>query len=428
MTTPELPGFTRKQWRSIGQATAQANAQQINLWHGAIRSGKTIGSLVKFLMAIAAAPTTGEIVLIGRTRDTVYRNIIGPMMDVTIFGMFVGHIAYNRGAPTATILGRTVHVIGASDARAESVIRGLTVSVAYVDEVSLVAEEFFNQLMGRCSAPGAQVFCTTNPEGPAHWLKKQWIDRADERGHKVFHFSLEDNREHLPEGLIESYYAQYTGLWRKRMIDGLWAVAAGAIYDMFDPERHVITDLPDMQRILACGIDFGVQHPTRGMLLTLGVDNNLYIVAEWTPPKGTEAERATSLTRFYQQHGTPEYTFIDPGGGGAGLILQAHQSGIPNVFNAMKDVLDGIGIVAALFSAGRLFIHDSCTELIDEIPSYMWDPDKADKGEDAPVKKDDDNCDALRYAVFSSRILWQPYIDLHAATKQPDELLEGVAA
>jgi phage terminase large subunit len=423
----DLPGFTEKQWRSIGGATAQANLQQINLWHGAIRSGKTIGSLVKFLMAIAKAPTTGEIVLIGRTRDTVFRNIIGPMMDVTIFGMFVGHIEYNRGAPTAKILGRTVHVIGSSDARAENVIRGLTVSVAYVDEVSLVAEEFFNQLMGRCSAPGAQVFCTTNPGGPSHWLKKQWIDRAEERGHKVFHFSLEDNREFLPEGLIESYYAQYTGLWRKRMIDGLWSVAAGAIYDMFDPDRHVVAELPPMQRFLACGIDFGVQHPTRGQLLGLGVDSNLYVIAEWTPPKGTEAERATSLTHFYQLHGVPEFTFIDPGGGGAGLILQVHQSGIPNVFNAMKDVLDGIGIVAALLSAGRLFISDTCTELIDELPGYSWDEKKADKGEDAPVKADDDNVDALRYAIFSSRIMWQSYIDLHEATRQPDNQLEGVA-
>lgn len=426
MTTTELPGFTRKQWRSIGQANARADHQQINLWHGAVRSGKTIGSLVRFLMAIAAAPSTGEIVLIGRTRDTIYRNIIAPMMDAKIFGMYVGHIDYNRGAPTATILGRTVHIIGASDARAENVIRGLTVCVAYVDEVSLVSEEFFNQLMARMSVENAWLGCTTNPGGPKHWLKVNWIDRAKERGHKIFHFTLEDNRAYLPDGLIEAYKQQYTGLWAKRMIDGLWSIAEGSVYDMFDPERHVVTELPQMQRLLACGIDYGVVNATRGELVGLGVDNNLYIVAEWAPGAGTEAERSASLTDFYRQHGQPEYTFIDPAA--AGFRQQCVRDGFTSIYKASNKVLDGIGVVASLYSAGRMFVHESCTELIAETPGYVWDPKAVEKGEDAPLKVDDHAMDAERYGVFSSRSTWQDYIDLREVRRQPDEQLEGVAA
>lgn len=421
----ELPGFSRKQWLSIGSATAQANAQQINLWHGAIRSGKTIGSLVKFLMAIAAADTSGEIVLIGRTRDTIYRNIIAPMMDPAIFGMFVGHISYNRGAPTATILGRTIHVIGASDARAENVIRGLTVSVAYVDEVSLVAEEFFNQLMGRCSALGAQVFCTTNPDGPKHWLKVNWIDRAEERGHKVFHFSLRDNEQYLPPGLIEAYEQQYTGLWRKRMIDGEWSLADGVIWDMFDPTKHVVSELPEIVRILSCGVDYGVTNATRGETIGLGADNNLYVMAEWAPGPGTEAERSASLSEYYRTTGEPEHTFIDPAA--AGFRRQVVGDGFGGIYAASNSVLDGIGVIASLLSAGRLFIHESCTELLGEIPGYVWDKKASEKGQDAPVKLNDHAVDAWRYGVFSSRTFWQPYIDLREAQRQPDERLEVMA-
>lgn len=414
-------GLTRKQLRSIAKADALASKQQINLWHGAIRSGKTIGSLVKFLMAIAAAPDHGEVILVGRTRDTLYRNVIAPMQTGSMFGALAEHVLYNRGAPTATIFGRTVHVIGASDARAENVIRGLTVCVAYVDEVSLVSEEFFNQLMGRCSVEGAQVFATTNPDGPRHWLKVNWIDRAAERGHRIFHFSLRDNVAYLPDGLIEAYEAQYTGLWKKRMIDGEWSLADGVIYDMFDPDRHVVSDLPEMRRLIACGIDHGMRGNTRGEVLGIGVDNCLYIVSEWVPADGlTISEQSASLTRFYADRGYPERTYVDPAA--AGFRQQLTRDGFDAVIKGSNRVLDGIGIVASLLAADRLKIHESCTELINELPGYVWDSKAAEKGEDAPVKLNDHAVDALRYSIFSSRHMWRDYLpDLREVAKQPDD-------
>lgn len=417
-------GLSRKQLRSIAQADALASKQQINLWHGAIRSGKTIGSLVKFLMAIAAAPDHGEIVLIGRTRDTLYRNVIAPMQTGSMFGPFAEHVLYNRGAPTATIFGRTVHVIGASDARAENVIRGLTVCVAYVDEVSLVSEEFFNQLMGRCSVEGAQVFATTNPDGPRHWLKLNWIDRAAERGHRIFHFSLRDNAAYLPDGLIAAYEAQYTGLWKKRMIDGEWSLADGVIYSMFDPEKHVVADLPEIRRRLSLGVDHGMTGNTRGEMIGLGADNRLYVTAEWVAADGlTVSEQAASLTAFTRDRGEPEYVFVDPAA--AVFRQQLVADNWTSVFKASNAVLDGIGVVASLLAADRLRIHESCTELIGELASYAWDSKAAEKGEDAPIKLNDHAVDALRYAVYTSRMLWQDLIPLNETHRQPDQRLEA---
>lgn len=416
-------GMSRKQLRSIAQATALASKQQINLWHGAVRSGKTVGSLVKFLMAIAAAPDHGEIVLIGRTRDTLYRNVLAPLQSGGMFGVFAEHVIYNRGAPTATIFGRTVHVIGASDARAENVIRGLTVCIAYVDEVSLVSEEFFNQLMARCSVEGAQVFATTNPDGPRHWLKVNWIDRATERGHRIFHFTLRDNAAYLPDGLIEAYEAQYTGLWRKRMIDGEWSLADGVIYSMFDPDKHVVRDVPPITRLLACGVDYGATNATRGELIGLGTDGRLYVTSEWAPGDGTEAERSASLTEFVRTRGEPEYLFVDPAA--AGFRRQLVADGWSTVFKASNSVLDGIGVVASLLAADRLRIHESCTELIGELAGYVWDSKATEKGEDAPIKLNDHACDALRYALYTSRMLWQDLIPLNETHRQPDQRLEA---
>ncbi|NKV28167.1 hypothetical protein GS921_00020 [Rhodococcus hoagii] len=140
----------------------------MNLWHGAVRSGKTVGSLVKFLMKMAdGTDLTGESVVIGRTRDTVYRNLIAPLQDPKIYGPWAEHVRYNRGAPTADIFGQEVHVIGASDVRSEAVIRGMTIKRSYCDEISLMNEEFVNMLVSRHSVEGAWLGATTNPTAPS---------------------------------------------------------------------------------------------------------------------------------------------------------------------------------------------------------------------------------------------------------------------
>ena len=161
-----------KQFGSIREATAQ-----VNLWHGAIRSGKTIGSLIRWLLFVAAAPSGGALVIVGRTRDSAWRNVIAPLQDSDLMGPAAAHVVGNYGAPTVSILGRMVYIMGASDVKAELVLRGLTVAGAYVDEVTTLPEGFFTQLLGRMSVRGAKLFGTTNPDNPAHWLKVKFLDR-----------------------------------------------------------------------------------------------------------------------------------------------------------------------------------------------------------------------------------------------------------
>jgi hypothetical protein len=156
-----------KQIRSI----AESERHRLSIWSGAVRSGKTIASLLAFLIALAGAPDHGLILICGRSLLTIERNIIDPLQDHGLFGPLAAMTSHTRGATTAVILGRTVHLIGASDARAEGRIRGATVYLAYADEITLMPEGFFNQLLARLSVPGARLLGTTNPDGPAHWLR-----------------------------------------------------------------------------------------------------------------------------------------------------------------------------------------------------------------------------------------------------------------
>lgn len=396
--------------------------KRVNLWTGSIRSGKTVASLISWLIFVGHAPKSGALVVVGRTRESIGRNLFVPLQDPHLFGALSMFIKYNTGAPTATILGRTVHILGASDARAEMVLRGLTVAGAYVDEGTLVSEAFWTQLLGRMSVPGARLFATTNPDGPAHWMKKQVVDRAEELGYAVFRFRLADNT-HLDPVYVAQISKEYVGLWYRRFILGEWVQAAGAIYDMWEPARHVAdpSTFPGMDKILAVGVDYGDTHQTRGYLLGLAGDR-LYVLSEWAPSRMTIGGHSTSLRSWIagQPEGwrNPEWVAVDPAA--ASFKHQLFADNVTNVRNAHNAVLPGIRTISALLAMDRLLVADTCTALIDELPGYVWDDKATARGEDKPVKKDDDCCDALRYAIQTTRLDWVPLIPLAPALEDPE--------
>lgn len=410
-----------KQDTSIREARGR-----VNIWDGAIRSGKTISSIERWVMYIRRAPAGGELVMIGRTRDTVWRNVISPMQDSGIFGAISATVVGNYGAPTVRILGRTVHVLGAHDAKAEKAIRGMTVAGAYVDEVTVIGEEFFTQLLGRMSVPGAQLFGTTNPDSPAHWLKRKFLDRlAQLPDWRRFRFQLADNPG-LTQEYVDSISREFTGLWFRRFILGEWVQAEGAIYDMWDPARHVVkhADLPDMERVIDLGIDHGTTNPTRGLLLGLA-EKKLWILDEWAPATGlTDGAQSALLRRWMDSREQPtwrdpEWVHVDPAA--ASFRAQLFADGFDNATKATNAVVPGIRTVASLFATDQLAVSDKCTKLIEFLPGYAWDPKKTEKGEDAPIKRDDHEVDALRYAVHSSRQLWRDDVPTLTAMAADDE-------
>lgn len=404
-----------KQLRSIREADGT-----VNIWEGSIRSGKTVASLIRYCLAVANPPAGGEIVIVGRTRDSAWRNVIGPLQSPTVVGTDVAEqVVGNYGAPTVTMFGRRVYVMGASDVKAELTLRGLTVALAYVDEITTIPELFFVQLLGRMSVDGAQMFATTNPDSPRHWLKTKYLDRLDQLPHwRHWHFTMADN-----PGLTEEYKtqkaAEFTGLWYLRFILGLWVQAEGAIYDMWDPARHVVphASLPRIAHQVAAGIDYGTTNATRGYLLGISDEPTprLVVLDEWAPRRGTDAHLSQDYRSWLSagEH-SPDWHFVDPAA--ASFKLQLFGDGLTNVANATNDVLAGIRCVSSLLSVDRLIVSDRCKHLVDQIPGYMWDPKATERGQDAPLKIDDHEADALRYAIYSSRGSWRHLVPVTAAS------------
>lgn len=409
------------QERSIAQSTAR-----INIWDGSVRSGKTIGSLLRWLMYVARAPRGGALVVTAKTLDTVHRNVFGPLQDPALFGPAAKLVKYTRGAPTATILGRTIEVITANNALAEGRLRGLTCAGAYVDEATLLPEAFWDQLLARLSVTGAQLFATTNPDNPGHWLRKKFILRQGELNLRYWHFTIDDNHA-LDQNYVASLKKEFVGLWHRRFIKGEWVQAEGAVYDMWDPDRHVIDVLPPISRWIGLGIDYGTVNPFAGLLLGVGQQPTgkdqrarLYLAGEYRYDSKTQRRQLTDieyskrlrdwLSNFPIPHYPglvgvrPEWTVVDPSA--ASFLAQLYQDGLTPTL-ADNSVLDGIRLTSSLLANDQLLVHRSCTGWIDEIGGYSWDDKAAALGEDKPIKDNDHSLDAGRYVVKTTEAVWR---------------------
>jgi len=416
----DIAPLGRKQRRFLARAN-----QRVNLIEGSVRSGKTYIALIRWLLFIAAdAPKRGALIMVGKSRDTVFRNIFEPIENDPTLAAFKPFVHYRQGAPTAIIFGRIVHVVGANDAKAELKIRGMTLAGGFVDELTTLPAEFWRQLLARASVIGAMIFATTNPDAPRHWLRTEYLLRLDQLPDwGVWRFTMKDNPS-LSLAYITSLMREYTGVWFQRFILGRWVAAEGAIYDMLDKERHVIkhADLPNIERVLCAGVDYGTTHHTRGYLLGIGRTPAglpaLYVLSEFAPGAATVGEHAQMFKAWLAGQSVaswrePDWIAIDPAA--AVFRQQVFSDGFSGVLRAHNAVLPGIQVVSSLLAAGRLFISDSCTQLIDALPGYVWDSAAAKRGETKPIKQNDDEADALRYAVFTMRRFWKTLIPIAAA-------------
>ena len=383
--------FSDKARDSIRDSTAR-----LNLWHGSVRSGKTISSIIRWIMYLREAPP-GALLMVGKTERTLKRNILDEIEQI------VGskNYRYVGGSGEAWICGRKVLLVGANDERAEGKIRGLTAAGAYGDELTLWPEGFFRQLLARMSVRDAKLFGTTNPDGPYHWLKAGFLDRTD-LDLRQFHFELEDNVALDPE-YVRSLKLEYGegSLWYKRFIDGLWIAAEGAVYDFFNEREHVITQLPDRKPDqVDLSIDYGTSNATSvgafaswnrtppGQLKTVRLAG-WYYDGRATGRQKTDTEYVGEIKEWVSALDRPiRYVFVDPSA--ASFQQELQRSGF-RVIPADNSVIDGIRTQAKMLRNGeyKLLKGHGNDQAIRDYGAYLWDTKAQARGEDKPLKQND---------------------------------------
>ena len=378
-----------------------------NILCGAVSSGKTYLTYDLLLRRMLEQPP-GNCLLLGKTERTLKRNVLDPMREK--FGS--RHVSRIYGEGEIDLFGRKCYVAGANDKKAVSKIQGITLVYAYGDEVTTWASDVFEMLKSRLRLAGAKFDGTCNPDNPFHWFKEFLDDEGIPK--KLWTFTMDDN-PFLPSEYVESMKREYRGMWYKRMILGEWVPAEGAIYGMFDAERMIVHRLPDMLRYWI-GVDYGHANATVFLLLGEGADGRLYAVDEFYH-SGREAQQdvspafyARAFVRWKQkallgQEQKLRHIFIDPSA--LGFKAQLREAGVAYLRAADNAVLEGIRMVSSLLDMDLFRVHSRCRHLIRELPNYVWDETAQNRGEDAPIKREDHAADALRYGVMGERRYWK---------------------
>lgn len=406
---------------------------------GAIRSGKTVCMSLSFVMWAMASFNGQNFAMCGKTIGSFRRNVLFWLkLMLKSRGYRVSdHRADNLVEISRGNVTNYFYIFGGKDERSQDLIQGITLAGVFCDEVALMPESFVNQATGRCSVDGSKYWFNCNPDGPYHWFKVNWIDKAvgflgkkkvkelreaaaaagEELNLKnllYVHFTMDDNLS-LSEEIKARYRSMYSGVFFKRYIMGLWAMAEGIIYDMFDPEKHVVEtealaesykantghDFWTEERYVSC--DYGTQNPTAFLLWNKAADKKWYCRREYYysgREKGqqkTDKEFSDDLTKWMGGLSIRS-VILDPAA--ASFKAQLEKDGY-KVKKAKNDVLDGIRFVATLLNQGSFLIDKSCTNLIKEFASYIWDAKAAERGEDKPVKEHDHALDALRYLAYT---------------------------
>ena len=387
-----------------------------NLAHGSVRSGKTVGTLFRFMQACHDCPDS-QIWMVGHTSDTIYQNAIRLLLESDQLALFRPFCTWFAGKRQLKFGDKTISTLGAKDEGAIGQFQGKTMSLVYCDEMTLYPESIIDMIDTRLSNPHSMGFASMNPSYPTHKLKK-WIDAAEagDLNYYALHYTLDDN-PFLDQDYKDRIKNSLSGIFYKRNYLGLWCLAEGAIFDFFDRKVHVLKRPPRAAEYWVAGIDYGTVN--NFACTVVGVSTGRYTqtgVCRWAEAEyvwdskkmgrqKTNSEYANDVQAFLEPYGV-KAVYVDPSA--AAFKLELRKRGL-HIVDADNDVVNGINFVTSEMQKGNLFVCQECPNLIREIESYVWDPKASLRGDDEPLKKDDHSLDSMRYAVYSHKVVTYDY-------------------
>lgn len=370
---------------------------------GAIRSGKTLSMSLSFVMWAMQSFDCQNLGMCGKTIGSFRRNVVFTLKIMLKSRGYKVHDNRTENLLTITFKGKTnyFYIFGGKDERSQDLIQGITLAGVLFDEVALMPQSFVNQATGRCSVDGSKFWFNCNPDGPFHWFKAEWIDKAEEKNMLYLHFLMDDNLS-LSEETKQRYKTRYSGVFFSRFILGLWVAAEGIIYDMFDKDKHT-KSTADKYTAYYVSCDYGTQNATVFLLWGKNPDGSWTCIKEYyysgrdKEKQKTDEEYVKDLKDFIGNIHINSIV-VDPSA--ASFIASLNKSGF-KVQKAKNDVLDGIRFTAMCLNTGKIFFTNDCENTLKEFGSYVWDEKAVLKGEDKPIKVNDHAMDATRYFCYT---------------------------
>ncbi|HEY84704.1 MAG TPA: terminase [Chloroflexi bacterium] len=356
--------------------------------------------------------------MLRKAREFCNKSIV-PFFNKTVIGKTSGVTFKKSDYLFEYSNGSVLYFGGVRDDQQREAIRSIgqdgALDIVWIEEANAFTIADFEELIARMRGNAAswrQIILTTNPDSPYHWINQELILK----GNAAVYYSNWRENPHNPPSYAKML-DRLTGIRRKRLRDGLWVQAEGAIYE-FDPSIHVIGTFPipdDWRRFRA--IDFGYTNPFVCQWWAIDPDGRMYLYREIYMSRRTVEKHSRQINALSAEEHIEE-TICDHDAEDRATLAE---NGIHNIA-ALKDVQTGLQAVMERLRVQpdgkpRLMVMRGCTVEIDyslkegdppkptsteeEFPGYVWEQPKAGKEDrDRPLKLNDHGMDTARYAVM----------------------------
>jgi PBSX family phage terminase large subunit len=325
--------------------------------------------------------------------------------------------------------------------------RSLNLNGFYIDESSQVSEAAFLLLQGRLRGRHVRKgILTTNSDGRTwgwRYFVQQSMFRDEET--KALYANIRapsTENKHLPEDYVRTMLASWSDDRIRREIYADEEIFEGAVYPEFRRDMHVIKPfaIPETWNRFV-GADHGFSNPACWLWGAIDHDSNIYVYREYYEKEKVIREICQDVTKLNLKDKL-DYVAIDPS-----VRAVRSQTGVSDwdayleylpkniaLVPAKNDVEAGINRVKTYLkphpatNRPKLFIFDSCTQLLDEFAEYRWEelsPGQREQrnAKETPRKYKDHAMDALRYLVMSRPE--PPHLADELAKHRNEATLEG---
>ena len=371
---------------------------------GAVRSGKTICMITSFILWAMRRFDGAMFGICGKSVGSAERNIIMPLQSVADITHYF-KVTYTRSIHLLTVEGmgkvNYFYAFGGKDESSYMLIQGITLSGIFLDEVALMPRSFVEQAITRTlSVENSLYWFNCNPDSSEHWFYKEWILKAEERNALHLHFLMSDNPT-LSQKQLDEAERKFSGVFHDRYIKGLWVLAEGLVYPMFNKNKHILEDYtPSSDAFYYISCDYGTLNPCSMGLWAVERDKAVRIKEFYYDgrQKGiskTDEEYYRELEKLADGFNI-QFVIVDPSA--SSFITTIKQHGKFRTRKADNAVLDGIRRTSTLIDNDRIFICKCCKDIIREFSLYCWDSEKLHE-KDTVIKENDHAMDDMRYFV-----------------------------
>lgn len=363
-----------------------------------VRGGKTFLGSVWAAKKIQDFPKAN-----GLIAAPSYKHLQQATLD-TFFKIFPEYRKYYKQQQSVIDLpsGAKIFIRSTDDALG---LEGMELAWAWLDEAGLMSKLTWTVVRSRVAIIKGQVLITTTPYS-MNWLYQDvylpWKNRLYD-DIECFTWRSVDN-PYFPKDYAESEKKRLSAEEFARRYEGEFTRMEGLVWDY---PRELVTDmgLPAVQQLLKYpdrtigGIDWGFHH-SAAIVVARVKDARYYVVDEWKAEGKTTSEIAAVALEFKKRYNVDVWY---PDSARPDLIEEFKRMGI-RCGDTNKDVLIGLSHVGSLMREEKLLIGKNCTELLDEMSQYHYDEGIDGKPlKEAPVKINDDLCDAMRYMCMGHR-------------------------